>query len=156
MQQTFERGTARGYSSKDIQSWNAGGKTGTSDDQRDSWFVGFAGETLVLVWLGFEDNRQTPLTGRTGAFQVWKNFIDDIKPVSKQKTVLPRINYVWTDMNDGLLSGKKCKNSLLVPFIEGTEPNITPSVRKKCSNRNENPSEGLLDKLKEVFEGGQD
>ena len=156
MQQTFERGTARGYSSKDIQSWNAGGKTGTSDDQRDSWFVGFAGETLVLVWLGFDDNRQTPLTGRTGAFQVWKNFIDDIKPVSKQKTVLPRINYVWTDMNDGLLSGKKCKNSLLVPFIEGTEPNITPSVRRKCSNRNENPSEGLLDKLKEVFEGGQD
>ena len=156
MQQTFERGTARGYSSKDIQSWNAGGKTGTSDDQRDSWFVGFAGETLVLVWLGFDDNRQTPLTGRTGAFQVWKNFIDDIKPVSKQKTVLPRINYVWTDMNDGLLSGKKCKNSLLVPFIEGTEPNITPTVRRKCSNRNENPSEGLLDKLKEVFEGGQD
>ena len=156
MQQTFERGTARGYSSKDIQSWNAGGKTGTSDDQRDSWFVGFAGETLVLVWLGFDDNRQTPLTGRTGAFQVWKNFIDDIKPVSKQKTVLPRINYVWTDMNDGLLSGKKCKNSLLVPFIEGTEPNITPNVRRKCSNRNENPSEGLLDKLKEEFEGGQD
>ena len=156
MQQTFERGTARGYSSKDIQSWNAGGKTGTSDDQRDSWFVGFAGETLVLVWLGFDDNRQTPLTGRTGAFQVWKNFIDDIKPVSKQKTVLPRINYVWTDMNDGLLSGKKCKNSLLVPFIEGTEPNITPTVRRKCSNRNENPSEGLLDKLKEAFEGGQD
>ena len=156
MQQTFERGTARGYSSKDIQSWNAGGKTGTSDDQRDSWFVGFAGETLVLVWLGFDDNRQTPLTGRTGAFQVWKNFIDDIKPVSKQKTVLPRINYVWTDMNDGLLSGKKCKNSLLVPFIEGTEPNITPTVRRNCSNRNENPSEGLLDKLKEAFEGGQD
>ena len=84
------------------------------------------------------------------------NFIDDIKPVSKQKTVLPRINYVWTDMNDGLLSGKKCKNSLLVPFIEGTEPNITPTVRRKCSNRNENPSEGLLDKLKEAFEGGQD
>ena len=156
MQQTFERGTARGYSSKDIQSWNAGGKTGTSDDQRDSWFVGFAGETLVLVWLGFDDNRQTPLTGRTGAFQVWKNFIDDIKPVFKQKTVLPSINYVWTDMNDGLLSGKKCKNSLLVPFIEGTEPNITPNVRRKCSNRNENPSEGLLDKLKEAFEGGQD
>ena len=59
-------------------------------------------------------------------------------------------------MNDGLLSGKKCKNSLLVPFIEGTEPNITPNVRRKCSNRNENPSEGLLDKLKEAFEGGQD
>lgn len=155
MQQTFERGTARGYPSKTIESWSAGGKTGTSDDQRDSWFVGFAGETLVLVWLGFDDNRQTPLTGRTGAFQVWKNFIDDINPVSKQKTSLPRINYVWTDMNDGLLSGKRCKNSLLVPFIKGTEPNITPTVRRKCSNRKETSDGGFLERLKEAFEGGQ-
>ena len=155
MQQTFERGTARGYSSEDIRSWNAGGKTGTSDDQRDSWFVGFAGEILVLVWLGFDDNRTTPLTGRTGAFQVWKNFIDETKPISKVKTSLPRINYLWTDMNDGLLSGKKCKDSLLVPFIEGTEPNLIPSVRRTCSNRIENSDEGLLDKLKQAFEGGQ-
>ena len=98
MQQTFERGTARGYSSKQIKSWNAGGKTGTSDDQRDSWFVGFAGEILVLVWLGFDDNRQTPLTGRTGAFQVWKNFINDINPINATTTSLPRIEYVWTDI----------------------------------------------------------
>jgi hypothetical protein len=59
-------------------------------------------------------------------------------------------------MNDGLLSGKKCKDSLLVPFIEGTEPNLIPSVRRTCSNRIENSDEGLLDKLKQAFEGGQD
>ena len=57
LQQTFIRGTARGYSKKEIENWNAGGKTGTSDDQRDSWFVGFAGDLLLLVWLGFDDNR---------------------------------------------------------------------------------------------------
>ena len=155
MQQTFERGTARGYSKKQIQLWNAGGKTGTSDDQRDSWFIGFAGELLVLVWLGFDDNRQTPLTGRTGAFQVWKNFINDIKPVKTIKSPLPRINYVWTDIEDGLRSGKKCKNSILIPFIEGTEPNKIPDVRRECSSKIENSRNTVMDKLKEVFEVGQ-
>jgi len=155
MQQTFERGTARGYSKKQIQLWNAGGKTGTSDDQRDSWFVGFAGELLVLVWLGFDDNRQTPLTGRTGAFQVWKNFINDIKPVKTTQSSLPRINYVWTDIGDGLRSGKKCKNSILIPFIEGTEPNKIPDVRRDCSSKIESSRNTVMDKLKEVFEVGQ-
>ena len=155
MQQTFIRGTARGYSQKDIQSWNAGGKTGTSDDQRDSWFVGFAGELLVLVWLGFDDNRPTPLTGRTGAFQVWKNFINDINPVKTEKTSLSRIKYVWTDMQDGLLSGKKCKNSLLVPFIQGTEPKSVPNVRRKCATRSIETNKGVLSKLRAVFEEGE-
>ena len=155
MQQTFERGTARGYSKKQIQLWNAGGKTGTSDDQRDSWFVGFAGELLVLVWLGFDDNRQTPLTGRTGAFQVWKNFINDIKPVKIIQSSLPRINYVWTDIGDGLRSGKKCKNSILIPFIQGTEPNKIPDVRRECSSKIESSRNTVMDKLKEVFEVGQ-
>ena len=155
MQQTFIRGTARGYSQKDIQSWNAGGKTGTSDDQRDSWFVGFAGELLVLVWLGFDDNRPTPLTGRTGAFQVWKNFINDINPVKTEKTSLSRIKYVWTDMQDGLLSGKKCKNSLLVPFIQGTEPKSIPNVRRKCATRSIETNKGVLSKLRAVFEEGE-
>ena len=155
MQQTFERGTARGYSKKQIQLWNAGGKTGTSDDQRDSWFVGFAGELLVLVWLGFDDNRQTPLTGRTGAFEVWKNFVNDVKPVETIKPSLPRINYVWTDIEDGLRSGKKCKNSILIPFIEGTEPNKIPDVRRECSSKIESSRNTVMDKLKEVFEVGQ-
>ena len=155
MQQTFERGTARGYSNNQIQLWNAGGKTGTSDDQRDSWFVGFAGELLVLVWLGFDDNRQTPLTGRTGAFEVWKNFVNDVKPVETIKPSLPRINYVWTDIEDGLRSGKKCKNSILIPFIEGTEPNKIPDVRRECSSKIESSRNTVMDKLKEVFEVGQ-
>jgi len=155
MKQTFISGTARGYSRKNIESWQAGGKTGTSDDQRDSWFVGFAGELLVLVWLGFDDNRPTPLTGRSGALEVWKNFINDIQPSSVEKNSFSRIKYIWTDKKDGLVSGEKCKNSLLVPFIIGTEPNTIPSVRKRCaSNPKSNQSE-VMQKLKKVFEEGQ-
>ena len=155
MKQTFISGTARGYTRKKIEFWQAGGKTGTSDDQRDSWFVGFAGELLVLVWLGFDDNRPTPLTGRSGALEVWKNFINDIQPPSIEKNSFSRIKYVWTDKNDGLLSGEKCKNSLLVPFIIGTEPNTIPSVRNKCASRPKKDQSDVMQKLKKVFEEGQ-
>ena len=154
MKQTFISGTARGYSKKDIESWQAGGKTGTSDDQRDSWFVGFAGDLLVLVWLGFDDNRPTPLTGRSGALEVWKNFIDDIQPFSVEKNSFSRVKYIWTDKKDGLVSGEKCKNSLLVPFIIGTEPNTIPSVRSKCASKPKRNKSDVMQKLKKVFEEG--
>jgi len=155
MKQTFISGTARGYPKKNIESWQAGGKTGTSDDQRDSWFVGFAGELLVLVWLGFDDNRPTPLTGRSGALEVWKNFINDVQPSSVEKNSFPRVKYIWTDKKDGLVSGQKCKNSVLVPFIIGTEPNIIPSVRNKCASKPKRSQSDVMQKLKKVFEEGQ-
>ena len=154
MKQTFISGTARGYPRKKIESWQAGGKTGTSDDQRDSWFVGFAGDLLVLVWLGFDDNRPTPLTGRSGALEVWKNFIDDIQPTAVQGNNFPRIKYVWVDKKDGLLIGEKCRNSLLVPFINGTEPNTIPAVRSRCATKPERNTSDVMQKLRKVFEEG--
>ena len=154
MKQTFISGTARGYPRNKIESWQAGGKTGTSDDQRDSWFVGFAGELLVLVWLGFDDNRPTPLTGRSGALEVWKDFINDIQPSSVEGNNFPRIRYVWVDKKDGLLSGEKCRNSLLVPFINGTEPNTIPTVRNRCATKPERNTSDVMQKLKKVFEEG--
>ena len=110
---------------------------------------------LLLVWLGFDDNRPTPLTGRTGAFQVWKNVINDINPPSTKKTILPRVKYIWTDLKDGLLSGEACKNSIKVPFIKGTEPTKIPDVRRKCASKKQQSTETILDRLREVFEGGQ-
>ena len=118
--------------------------------------IGFAGETLVLVWLGFDDNRPTPLTGRTGALEVWKNFIEIVDPPPIQKNSLPRINMVWTDLKDGKLSGEKCKNSILVPFVVGTEPTTIPAVRNKCSSNKKKNESNIMDKLKKVFEEGQD
>ena len=132
LKQTFERGTARGYSLREIEKWRAGGKTGTSDEQRDSWFAGYAGDYLVLVWLGFDDNRKSPLTGRSGALQVWKKLINQLDPVASDFRKPSRIEYEWVDINDGLLSGKDCQGSFLAPFIKGTKPIITPNERKRC------------------------
>src|SRR5690606_14954233 len=54
------------------------GKTGTTNDQRDSWFAGFSGEHLAVVWLGRDDNAATPISGSGGALQVWADFMQDL------------------------------------------------------------------------------
>ena len=152
LKQTFISGTARGFSSQVIEKWKTGGKTGTSDDQRDSWFVGYAGNYLMVVWLGFDDNRKSPLTGRTGALQVWKNFMSRLDPIAYEVRKPSRIRYEWVDAKDGLLSGESCKGSILIPFVEGTEPEMIPQNRKKCRISEESYTTKVLNKIKEAIE----
>ena len=152
LKQTFISGTARGFSSRVIEKWKTGGKTGTSDDQRDSWFVGYAGNYLMVVWLGFDDNRKSPLTGRTGALQVWKNFMSRLDPIAYEVRKPSRIRYEWVDAKDGLLSGESCKGSILIPFVEGTEPEMIPQNRKKCRISEESYTAKVLNKIKEAIE----
>lgn len=152
LRQSFISGTARGYSSKVIDKWKTGGKTGTSDDQRDSWFVGYAGNYLMVVWLGFDDNRQSNLTGRSGALEVWKNFMNRLDPLAYEVRKPSRVEYEWIDMKDGKLSGKACNNSVLVPFIKGTVPKTIPRTRKKCRITQESYSTKVINKLKEAIE----
>ena len=152
LKQTFVSGSARGFSSRVIEKWKTGGKTGTSDDQRDSWFVGYAGNYLMVVWLGFDDNRKSPLTGRTGALQVWKNFMSRLDPIAYEVRKPSRIRYEWVDVKDGLLSGERCKGSILIPFVEGTEPEMIPQNRKKCRISEESYTTKVLNKIKEAIE----
>ena len=58
------------------------GKTGTSNDYRDSWFAGFSGAHLIVVWMGHDDNSQTGLTGSTGALVAWSKFMSSITTAS--------------------------------------------------------------------------
>ena len=152
LKQTFVRGTARGFSDRKIEKWKVGGKTGTSDDQRDSWFVGYAGNYLALIWLGFDDNRKSPLTGRSGALQVWKKLITQLDPYASELRTPSRIEYEWVDINDGLLSDKECRNSFLAPFIRGTQPKVVSEERKKCRvSRKISPSK-IISKIREVID----
>ena len=69
-----ESGTAR-YLAGRFEGKTLAGKTGTTNDSRDSWFVGFSQRFLTVVWLGRDDNGPINLTGSTGALRVWSEIM---------------------------------------------------------------------------------
>jgi penicillin-binding protein 1B len=82
MQGVFERGTAKTAAPKLARNMPLAGKTGTTNDLRDSWFAGFGDDLVGVVWLGYDDNRESRLTGATGALRVWTDIMArlDIQP----------------------------------------------------------------------------
>lgn len=115
-------GTAKSLSTKLADRLPLAGKTGTTNDLRDSWFAGFGNNLLAVTWLGYDDNRPTPFTGATGALQVWAAMMKriDIQPV---KFVAPE-GISWLTRKHGLFSGD-CPDMENVPYISGYEPKFS-------------------------------
>ena len=79
--EVMDRGTGR-PARKDLpEGITVAGKTGTSNDYRDSWFAGFSGGHLIVVWVGHDDNSSTGLTGTTGALPVWSKLMSSLVDV---------------------------------------------------------------------------
>ncbi|MEJ2700725.1 MAG: penicillin-binding protein 1B, partial [Desulfuromonadales bacterium] len=115
-------GTGRRLSDYLPQDLDIAGKTGTTDDYRDSWFAGFTGDRLAVVWVGRDDNEPTGLTGAAGAMTVWGKMMAGLDP---QPLILPRpdsIKQVWVDRTSGLLSDQGCRDAVELPFIAGSAP----------------------------------
>lgn len=98
------------------------GKTGTSDDLRDSWFAGFSGNYIGVVWAGYDDNRPANLTGSSGAMRIWQNLFAEIAYTDYQLPQSPSIQAHWIDLETGQLSGQGCENAVELLFVEGTQP----------------------------------
>jgi penicillin-binding protein 1B len=77
MKGVVDRGTAATARSMGFRLVSAG-KTGTTNDKRDAWFIGFTPKTLTLTWLGFDDNEPTGLSGGTGAVPIWTRFMQAV------------------------------------------------------------------------------
>ncbi len=122
LQEVMTEGTGRSaylYMKKDL---GLAGKTGTTNKLRDSWFAGFSGDFLSVVWVGRDDNKPAGLTGASGALQVWIRLMRQIarQPVN----LIPPENIVfkWVDEESGLLASENCPGAKRFPYIKGSEP----------------------------------
>lgn len=122
LQETMREGTGRSVYNYVPASLNVAGKTGTTDDLRDSWFAGFTGDRLAVVWLGNDDNTPSGLTGSRGALSVWGQLMKRLAPVSLTGTLPENVQYLWVDDRSGLLSEDSCEGARYMPFIKGSEP----------------------------------
>lgn len=106
------------------------GKTGTTNDLRDSWFAGFTGNYLAVVWLGHDDNRSTGLSGGTGALPVWTDLMSRLHPVSLQPMQPENVQWQWMDRATGVLSAEQCEGAIYVPMRTDTIPtDMTPCAQ---------------------------
>jgi len=105
-------------------SHDAAGKTGTTNDLRDAWFVGFTPELLTAVWVGFDDNRPVTLSGSQAALPIWTRFMMAALSGRPNTAFAPPtgIVFVTIDRDTGKLAQPGCPRVLREAFIAGTEP----------------------------------
>ena len=140
------RGTARDAAARLPKGLVIAGKTGTSSDTRDSWFAGFTGSYLSVVWVGYDDNRVTGLTGAAGALPVWADTMASLKPVSFEPIAPDSAEDRWIGFDDGLETTPACSPAAV---LIGVPKNTVLPGNPRC-NPSQPPSVG--DKIKSWFE----
>ena len=125
--EVVERGTGAGLTRFLPNDLKVAGKTGTTNDLRDSWFAGYAADRVAVVWVGRDDNASTGLTGATGALPVWGELMASINSAPLRLNPPAGVAYQWIDAA-GRLAADHCQGAVAYPFIVGSEP----SERSDC------------------------
>ncbi|MFO8084610.1 MAG: penicillin-binding protein 1B [Desulfobacterales bacterium] len=138
----------------------AAGKTGTTDELRDSWFAGFTGKHLAVVWVGRDDNKPCSLTGASGALQVWGRFMKNISTAPLKLIQPENVKWVVVDPASGFRTDEWCPGAVSIPFIKGSEPlrkipcdGSENRMMKSFSpdNKSSKSKPSLLDRIKGLF-----
>jgi len=113
--QVMERGTGRTVRRQLPDDIVVAGKTGTSDDLRDSWFAGFTNDHLIVTWLGADDNRPIGLTGSTGAARIWAGVLTALEANSYSTPPPDGVDETWIDYLTGQPAAARCPDAVAVP-----------------------------------------
>ncbi len=129
-----EEGTARYLKSRFSEKTFAG-KTGTTNDLRDSWFAGFSNRYLTVVWLGDDENHPIGLTGSSGALRVWSDIMEKVNDSSLKLTADPELEWIYVNELTGGKTSKGCELSALLPFEKGTQPDFSTECKQNLLDR---------------------
>lgn len=138
LQSVVRDGTGQGLKNYLPPALALAGKTGTTDDLRDSWFAGYSGDRVAVVWVGYDDNRPSGLTGSSGAMTVWGQMMAALDPEPLAPPAPENIEMVWIETASGLRADKDCPGVVELPFIRGSAPEQTAPCASGTGQRLKN------------------
>jgi penicillin-binding protein 1B len=135
--QVVARGTAKALPGLLGSSELIAGKTGTTNDRRDSWFVGYTRDRVGVAWVGQDDNRPAGVTGSNAAMRVWARLFQAL-PLEPVDLRMPDgAFWLWVDRESGAQTGEACPGAVQVPFVNGSGPaGVSPCLAQQ-SERDE-------------------
>ena len=125
LQQAVASGTGRQLVSDGLGRLKAAGKTGTSNDSRDSWFAGWTGDHLAVVWVGNDKNKPTGLYGATGAMRVWSGIFSRL-PSKPLEVGDEGMDWQWVSGSNA--TDASCPGVRRFAFVKGYTPAYEPCV----------------------------
>lgn len=111
---------------------DAAGKSGTTNDLRDAWFVGFTPELLTVVWVGLDNNQPLGLSGGQAALPIWTSFM--MKALAGRPNIgfnaPDGVTFVDIDRDTGELATPVCPRVTVEAFLAGTEPPASCAIHR--------------------------
>jgi penicillin-binding protein 1B len=123
MRSVINEGTGAGARAAGFE-FDAAGKSGTTNDLRDAWFVGFTPELLTVVWVGLDDNQPLGLSGTQAALPIWTQFMKRALTGHRDQRFEEPEGIVSTeiDRDTGKVALPGCPRVIQEAFLTGTEP----------------------------------
>ncbi len=134
--QVMERGTGAAARANLPSGLVVAGKSGTSSDYRDSWFAGFSGSHLAVVWVGYDDNAPTGLTGSSGALTIWSKLMGSINTSSLSLIQPQGLTETSIEFMTGFAARPDCGEEVITIAVPiGTQLPIKPGCEPGAPDR---------------------
>ncbi|HEX6574420.1 MAG TPA: PBP1A family penicillin-binding protein [Gemmatimonadaceae bacterium] len=114
------RGTAAGLNQYGLS--YVAGKTGTTSNYRDAWFVGYTPDLLTAVWVGFDDGTPLRMSSGEAAIPLWGWFMSRVQHQKGDLAAPPGVSIVEVEAATGRAWQQGCGPSVIEAFLQGTEP----------------------------------
>ncbi|MBB3321623.1 MULTISPECIES: bifunctional glycosyl transferase/transpeptidase [unclassified Atlantibacter] len=172
MQQVVQRGTGRQLGAK-YPGLHLAGKTGTTNNNVDTWFAGIDGREVVITWVGRDNNQPTKLYGASGAMSIYQRYLSNQSPIALDLTPPEDIvtmgvddqGYflcggggmrslpVWTTNPDALCQQSRPPEPSGNPFDQSSQPQQQQPQQQQQAPAQEQKSDGVAGWIKDMFGG---